>query len=94
MLRAFTAMALLLLTGTFADSDPSQELALSRSRIVFEGQAREAGAVAKRLGFIQASSSNRSAACCKICSTGKACGDTCISRNDVCRVGPGCACNG
>jgi hypothetical protein len=36
----------------------------------------------------------KSLACCKICSTGKACGNTCISRNDICHVGPGCACDG
>jgi len=33
-------------------------------------------------------------ACCKICTTGKACGDTCISRSKTCHVGPGCACDG
>jgi hypothetical protein len=32
--------------------------------------------------------------CCKICRVGKACGDTCISRDKVCHVGPGCACDG
>jgi hypothetical protein len=32
--------------------------------------------------------------CCKICRQGKACGDTCISRDKVCHVGPGCACDG
>ena len=31
--------------------------------------------------------------CCKICSKGKACGDTCISRSYVCHKGRGCACN-
>ena len=31
--------------------------------------------------------------CCKTCTTGKACGDTCISRDKECRVGPGCACD-
>jgi hypothetical protein len=35
-----------------------------------------------------------SAQCCKICHKGKACGDTCISREDTCHVGPGCACDG
>jgi hypothetical protein len=33
-------------------------------------------------------------ACCKICSKGKACGDSCISRSYNCTKGPGCACNG
>jgi len=32
--------------------------------------------------------------CCKICSVGKACGNTCISRDKTCHVGPGCACDG
>jgi len=31
--------------------------------------------------------------CCKICTTGKACGDSCISRDKVCHQPPGCACN-
>lgn len=34
-----------------------------------------------------------SRACCKVCSTGKACGNTCIARWKTCRVGPGCACD-
>jgi hypothetical protein len=33
-------------------------------------------------------------ACCRVCTTGKACGDSCISRSVTCRVGAGCACNG
>jgi len=32
--------------------------------------------------------------CCRICRQGKACGDTCISRQDTCHVGQGCACDG
>ncbi len=34
------------------------------------------------------------AACCKVCSTGKACGDSCISRSKQCHKGQGCACDG
>lgn len=33
-----------------------------------------------------------SAQCCKICSKGKPCGDTCIEKDDVCHVPQGCAC--
>jgi len=32
--------------------------------------------------------------CCKICTVGKACGDTCISASYTCHVGAGCACDG
>lgn len=31
--------------------------------------------------------------CCKTCRKGKACGDSCIARNETCRKPPGCACN-
>jgi hypothetical protein len=32
--------------------------------------------------------------CCKVCSTGKACGNSCISAKRTCRKPRGCACNG
>lgn len=32
--------------------------------------------------------------CCKTCSAGKACGDSCISKTDTCNEGNGCACDG
>lgn len=31
--------------------------------------------------------------CCKYCSKGKACGNSCIARNKVCHQPPGCACD-
>lgn len=30
--------------------------------------------------------------CCKHCTTGKPCGNSCISRSSTCHRGPGCAC--
>jgi hypothetical protein len=33
-------------------------------------------------------------ACCKVCRTGYACGNSCISRSKQCHQPPGCACNG
>ena len=35
-----------------------------------------------------------SRSCCKVCSRGKACGNSCIARSKTCHVGGGCACNG
>lgn len=32
--------------------------------------------------------------CCKVCTTGKACGNSCIAKNKNCTKGAGCACNG
>lgn len=37
---------------------------------------------------------SRRRSCCRICRTGKACGNSCISRSYTCRRPPGCACNG
>lgn len=34
-----------------------------------------------------------SEACCKTCSKGKACGDSCIKKSNNCYKKPGCACN-
>ena len=31
--------------------------------------------------------------CCKVCSKGKACGDSCISKSYTCHKPPGCACD-
>jgi hypothetical protein len=45
--------------------------------------------------FREVQQSERAAAqkqCCKVCSKGKPCGDTCIEKDDVCHVPPGCAC--
>jgi competence protein ComEC len=34
-----------------------------------------------------------SPACCRVCTTGKACGNSCINRTYQCHQPPGCACN-
>jgi hypothetical protein len=31
--------------------------------------------------------------CCKICTKGKACGNSCIARDRTCHKGKGCACD-
>jgi hypothetical protein len=45
------------------------------------------------LGAIICSKPTRSG-CCKTCTTGKACGDSCIAKDLECHQPPGCACNG
>ncbi len=39
-------------------------------------------------------SSSAPSSCCKVCTTGKACGDSCIPTTGTCSQPPGCACNG
>ncbi len=43
--------------------------------------------------FLSMVSCGEEETCCKTCSTGKACGDSCISTDKSCDVGPGCACD-
>lgn len=45
------------------------------------------------LGLVSGSKTIVGIGCCKVCSVGKACGDTCISREKTCHVGHGCACD-
>lgn len=40
----------------------------------------------------QASPAEVATSCCKHCSKGKPCGDSCIARDKTCRAPPGCAC--
>jgi len=42
----------------------------------------------------KAPSESGQVSCCKVCKTGKACGDSCISTSKTCSKGQGCACNG
>ena len=59
----------------------------------YETPARSAAFLAS-LGLTQPTAVVVQQACCKICTQGKACGNTCISRDKICHVGPGCACDG
>lgn len=45
-------------------------------------------------GLEPSSATASTQACCKVCTKGKACGDTCIAREKTCRTPPGCACDG
>ena len=38
------------------------------------------------------SSPTRPLGCCKVCTTGKPCGDSCIADTDTCHTDSGCAC--
>jgi hypothetical protein len=40
------------------------------------------------------SDASGSSLCCKVCSLGKACGDSCINASETCHTAGGCACNG
>lgn len=39
-------------------------------------------------------SSGSGSTCCRVCTTGKACGNSCIAQTSTCSQPAGCACNG
>lgn len=43
---------------------------------------------------LAASCGSGTSECCRVCTTGKACGDTCIATTSTCSKPAGCACNG
>ncbi len=59
-----------------------------------EGQAQPRNA--KPVEYVRPSSSaaaSEDRECCKICKKGCACGDSCISCDETCYLGVGCACD-
>jgi hypothetical protein len=85
------------MTTLVASAEPPSTNSGQASEITADQFLREAMAAnAGRNEFPSALSRANAVAqqCCKICTTGKACGDTCIARDKTCRVGAGCACDG
>lgn len=82
---AAAVLALICLSSSFAETNESR--VASESQDVFQFNAPRANP------FAGPSAQPFQTRCCKICREGYACGDTCISREKVCRVGAGCACD-
>jgi hypothetical protein len=94
MLRfAFALVALLALSGAVYSATPPPPVAAVHAAVFTLAPIGN-----HFLRSLAASGSAHSTpaalACCKICSVGKACGNTCISRDKTCHVGQGCACDG
>jgi hypothetical protein len=97
MLRSFALLMITLaLSSLCAASDvDSTSRAVSDRPLIFayDVPARTPEFLTS-LGIEQPRAVPAQQSCCKICSKGKACGNTCIARDKVCHVGPGCACDG
>jgi hypothetical protein len=96
MLR-FLAVALamtVLSMGAHSDPPTSGDSQVTSIASVYRAPYMENHALAA-LGFSASpTGTTKALVCCKICTVGKACGNTCISKNYICHVGPGCACDG
>lgn len=81
----FLAMAFVVV----ADANEPPEDQFWRSALAVSSSKNEFALITLRINAAAAQQE-----CCKVCTTGKACGDTCIAREKTCRVGVGCACDG
>lgn len=92
-ITAFMAIAVLVLAsvGMASDTAPKAKHTQMPASLNLPASTANDG-VLKSLGIKDQKSITQ--ACCKICTVGKACGNTCISKDKICHVGPGCACNG
>jgi len=92
MIRTLLAgLALLLLTAAaHSDTPPSPD----RHNAVFSHARTQNPTLRMLTSPAPGHSTPVALSCCKVCSVGKACGNTCISRDKTCHVGPGCACDG
>jgi hypothetical protein len=87
-----TLVALVSLMGAAQSETPPSPTALQTTQ--FTQANPDNGLLRLRTLADSARSTPVALTCCKVCSVGKACGNTCISRDNTCRVGQGCACDG
>lgn len=70
----------------------AQRTAVARANTTATAETR-ARATAQARPLPTAGRAAPSTSCCRVCTTGKACGNSCIAANLNCRAGVGCACN-
>ena len=80
--------------GATADGEPFREREDTSAPGTGGGSSSEPGSSAAGSPSTSESSSQPPSGCCRICVQGKACGDSCVSRDFICHEGAGCACNG
>ena len=64
----------------------------AEKRDTYTRRISDRAAARRRALYAPSRPARRSGACCKRCTTGKPCGNSCISRSYTCRQPPGCAC--
>jgi hypothetical protein len=96
MLRSLAILtAAILLCGVSSASDTvPASTANEGSQVTSQFVPTRSAAFLTSLGIETPQAAVAQQGCCKICTRGKACGNTCISQDKVCHVGRGCACDG
>jgi hypothetical protein len=95
MIRSIAIVMLAVLTTVCSASDATRaEPRMNADSVLALAHVDRTPAFLNIPGAEEPTASPAQQACCKICQRGKACGNTCISRDKQCHVGPGCACDG
>jgi len=94
MIRNLTACLALLLLSAAARSDTPPSPTDGVHATLFTPAHPDNRLLGSRMAAGIARPTPAALSCCKVCTVGKACGNTCISRDKACHVGPGCACDG
>lgn len=80
-------------TVVYGESITTEERSSTASstsiEVDYRGWLDDAGPRSRAPGTAESTSK-----CCRTCRAGKACGNTCIAADRVCRAAPGCACDG
>ncbi|WP_110599775.1 hypothetical protein [Salinicola lusitanus] len=92
LLAMLTSMVMAVTAYAAAPAVETQEARTFTQEVAFEG---ECPAVTPKFSALTAEDGQLLAqGCCKVCRKGKACGNSCISRNYTCHQPEGCACDG
>jgi hypothetical protein len=90
MVRTTMAVVAVLVISTLASASYSSD-AIGSAGAIAPQRLESGGDLLHTLGLTRPALQKE---CCRICTKGKACGDSCIARDKVCHQPPGCACNG
>ena len=86
--------ALLLVPAQAGENIPQAEQPGESTFSLHDLQYQGDDQLLRSLGLAEETDVEVSAACCKVCKKGKACGDSCIKKSYTCHKGKGCACDG
>lgn len=90
LIRLLIVISLLFTSSAFADKDHKSEVLEENEVGAFLNQPHK---TFREWNPSLTGNQVISQACCKQCSKGKACGNSCISRDKTCHKGSGCACD-
>jgi len=94
VLAILTAAMLMIGLAASSDAEPTTATTATGFSLFSHESPARSPAFLVSIGITAPDAAIAQQGCCKVCTIGKACGNTCISRDKQCHVGRGCACDG